>query len=224
MMAMLAGMQGVRSAVCSQVALHPVVPTEGKIAAALHLPTVLDSMGVHSLDAYTDDDTSWAGKLIDAALNLGIRTEGSACKSAVCHRLQALFGMPYEHENLSQLIHDNLHELFGVTNLELMKHIALMVRDGHAVSRDGEDTYMPHLERLAIPIKFLFGNENKVYVPLSTERTYDLLRQTNDPALYEREGISSYGHLDSIFGARAGEDVFPHLIEFFERRQAAAGA
>lgn len=200
----------VRSAVCSEVGLHPVVPTEGKIAAALHLPTLLDLMGVDSVDAYTDDDTGWAGKLIDSELNLGIRIDGNACESAVCHRMQALYGMPYEHENLSQLIHDNVHELFGVSNIQLMKHIALMIRDGHAVSADGEDTYMPHLDRLAIPIKFLFGSENRVYVPISTERTYDLLRETNDPALYEREGISSYGHLDLPFGARAAEPSSEH--------------
>ena len=48
-MAMFAGLQGVRSAVASQVAAHIIAPTMTDLKAGLHLPTVLKSLGTKSL-------------------------------------------------------------------------------------------------------------------------------------------------------------------------------
>ena len=49
-MAMLAGLQGVRSVVSSQIATHFVTPTATHIKTGLHLPTFLKDIGVDIAD------------------------------------------------------------------------------------------------------------------------------------------------------------------------------
>ena len=41
----------------------------------------------------------------------------------------------------------------------------------------GEEAYLPHLDRLAIPITFSHGERNECFLPASTEKTYELLPQ-----------------------------------------------
>lgn len=216
LMALAEGMEGVRSVVCSQVGLHPLVPGRSRLAAALHLPAVLEKLGVESLDAYTDDETRGAGRLVDDLLELIPTEKDEACRSAVCRRVVAMYGLPYRHENLTARIHDHLHELFGVVSLELLDHVSRMARAGHLVGADGGDRYMDRLDRLALPIHFIQGSENRIYLPEGTRRTVTALARANGADLYGRDVVKGYGHLDSIFGARASEDVYPRILDALE--------
>ena len=75
----------------------------------------------------------------------------------------------------------------------------------------------PHLDRLAIPIRFLHGAENSCFKPASTERTIETLKQVNDPGLYDRFVIPDYGHIDCIYGKNAVDDVYPKILEHLEK-------
>lgn len=218
LMALAAGLDGVRAGVCSQIGLHPVVTKRAQFAAALHVTNVLEKAGLEVLDARTDDTASWADRLVDTALKLVPRQKEEVCHSAVCHRVTGMYGLPYEHANLSRRIHDNLHELFGVVSLEVMSHVSEMIRVGHCVTADGTEAYLPHLDRLALPLHFLHGSENAIYKPESTERTLDALVAANGADGYGRTVVEGYGHLDCIFGARAHEDVFPAILDALEVR------
>lgn len=215
-MAMLAGLQGVRSAVCSQIATNIVTPTMTKIKTGLHLPSFLDKLGVKSLTAYVDTHADWRERLYDAALTMYPLALKEECNSPVCHRISFMYAPLYQHEQLNQLTHDTLHELFGVANIRSFEHIALLARTGHLVDFSGKDVYMPHLDRLAIPIAFLHGAENQCFLPESTEITYNLLRQTNGDKLYSRHVIPGYGHIDCIYGKNAVNDVYPLMLSHLE--------
>ncbi|MEK7793780.1 MAG: alpha/beta fold hydrolase, partial [Candidatus Hydrogenedentota bacterium] len=67
-MAMLKGLTGIRSFVCSQVATHVKAPALTRLKAGLHLPEFLDAVGVKSLSAYTDTHADWQNSLLNAAL------------------------------------------------------------------------------------------------------------------------------------------------------------
>ena len=216
-MAMLAGLQGVRSAVCSQIATHFVVPTMTKIKTGLHLPSFLDELGVKSLTAYVDSHADWRERLYDAALMLYPLALQEECNSPVCHRISFMYAPLYQHEQLNQLTHDTLHELFGVANIQSFEHIALLARKGHLVDSRGAEVYLPHLDRLAIPIAFVHGGENRCFLPESTEITYNLLRQTNGDKLYTRHVVPGYGHIDCIYGKSAVNDVFPLMLSHLEK-------
>ena len=101
--------------------------------------------------------------------------------------------------------------------METFEHLAEMVRKQVVVSADGEDVYMPHLDRLKLPMRFIHGAENVCYLPESTERTLNRLREANGESLYDRFVIPGYGHIDCMFGKNADVDVFPLILEHLER-------
>ncbi|MCH7678448.1 hypothetical protein IID10_03680, partial [candidate division KSB1 bacterium] len=216
-MSMLGGwLQGVRAAVCSQVSTHMKLPFLSRMKTGLHTPSFLAKMGIKSLSAYTAKDAKWPDKLFNEALKFYPVQKEERCNNPVCHRIAFLYGQLYEHDQLNRLTHDNLHELFGVANITSFEHLALMSRKGHLVNLQGEDSYLPHLERMAIPITFISGEENECYLPESTEITYNLLRDQNGADLYKRFVIPDYGHIDCIYGKNAVRDVYPHILNQLE--------
>jgi len=216
-MAMLAGLQGVRSAVASQVATHMKVPPLAQIKTGLYFPSLLKTLGVESLSAYVDTHADWKEKLFDKALTLSpVVGQAEQCNNPVCKRITFMYGPLYEHAQLDAATHDALHEMFGVANIGAFEHLALMIRQGHLVSAGGDETYLSHLERLAIPITFIHGAENQCFLPESTEITYNLLREKNGKDLYARHVIPNYGHIDCIFGKNAVNDVYPFIVDHLE--------
>ena len=123
-----------------------------------------------------------------------------------------MYSLLYEHDRLNAATHNALHELFGVANVAAFEHLAEMVRAGRLVDAGGGDVYLPHLERLAIPITFIHGAENACFLPQSTERTLDALRERNPGVPYRRHLVPGYGHIDCIFGAEAARDVYPLVV------------
>ncbi len=124
--------------------------------------------------------------------------------------------MLYEHSQLSELLHANLQELFGVHDVELFNQLAAMVREGHLVDANGDDVYLRNLDGMKLPITFIHGAENRCYLPTSTETTYDMLVERFGPARYARHVIEGYGHIDCIFGKNAAVDVYPTIVRHLD--------
>ncbi len=215
-MSMLAGLKGVRSILFSQIAAHIVAPIETKIKAGLHFPSFLKKIGLSSLTAYANANENWKEKIFDLALKFNPMPAEEHCQSAVCHRISFLYGLLYEHEQLNQATHDCLHEMFGLANIKAFEHLTLMVRKRYVVQADGEDVYLPHLDRLSLPITFIHGTENRCFLPESTAITYKILCEKNGSSFYERHLIPHYGHIDCIFGKNAVNDVYPYILKHLE--------
>ena len=222
-MAMLAGLQGVRSAAVSQIATHVKVPFATDIKAELHLANLLDRLGVKTMTAYVDTHSSFLGRVIDELLRLYPVHDGPRDASFVSRRISFLYGQLYELSQLNELTYDNLHELFGVACITSLEQLATIIRAGHIVTARGDDAYLgekdglSNLKRLAIPIAIAHGALNKCWEPISTEITINLLKQVNDPSLYDRKVIPGYGHIDCIFGKNAARDVFPYWIQHLDK-------
>jgi cholesterol oxidase len=213
-MALCAGLQGVRSAVISQISTHIVPPAVNRIKTGLHLPNFLDELGVNTLNAYTDTHENWLSELYDKALAL--YPVGERCQSPVCHRITFMYAPLYQHEQLNEPTHEALHEMFGIANMRAFEGLGLMTRKGHIVAADGAESYVPHMDRMAIPIAFIHGARNECFLPESTEITYSLLCAKNGAGLYSRTVIPGYGHIDCIFGTNAVNDVYPTILKHFE--------
>jgi|CXWL01.1.fsa_nt_gi cholesterol oxidase len=213
-MALLAGMEGVRSVVVSQIAAHLDTHAMTTFKSALHTPDLLDTVGIDQLTARPGK--GWGDQAFDAALRLFPMPTEELCRNPVCHRITFMYALLYEHDQLDQHIHDHLHELFGAGNMETFAHLARMVREKKVVAADGADVYLPHIDRLSMPIRFLHGAENACYKPSSTEKTFDLLCRTHGPERYSRFVIPNYGHIDCIFGKDAARDVYPLIVEHLE--------
>ncbi|MCC6922843.1 MAG: GMC family oxidoreductase N-terminal domain-containing protein [Nitrosomonas sp.] len=216
-MAMMSGLQHVRAIVSSQIGPYQTVSATARVKAGLHLPSLLDAIGIDALTAYTDDRGNWLNQLYDKALNLQHFELEEQCSSAVCHRISFMYSLLYEHDQLNRLTHDNLHELFGICHMDIFKHLALCAREGKIVNAEGKDIYLPHWERLNLPITFIHGAENVSYLPETTERSFKKLVEVNGPEKYVRHVIPNYGHIDCIFGQNAVQDVYPHILSALEK-------
>jgi cholesterol oxidase len=217
-MSMLGGWAtGVRSAVCSQVSAHLHTPRLTRAKAGIHLSGLLKALGTKSLTAYTDRDASWSDRFFDDMLRLYPIEAEERCDSPVCHRITFLYGLLYEHDQLNLATHDSLHELFGMANIATLDHLLTMVRHRTVVAHNGVDAYLPHADRMAIPITFISGAENGCFLPKSTERTHRLFSERNGPDLYRRHVVPNYGHIDCIIGKNAARDVFPLILAGLEQ-------
>ncbi len=216
-MAMLAGLEGVRSAVSSQVGAHIDVMPATKAKSLLHFPLVLKALGIGSMTMRTDATDGWLDRIYNRALafNPSIAAE-ERCDNPVCYRVTFLYAPLYEHDQLNIATHAVMHELFGVASIENFEHLTRMVQGGHLVDAEGEDVYLTHVERLAIPITYIHGAQNETWLPSATERTVRWLAEHNGADLYRRHVIPQYGHIDCIFGKDAARDVYPLILAHLE--------
>jgi choline dehydrogenase-like flavoprotein len=206
--------QDVRSAVISQIGTHIVPPLPNRIRTGLHLPDVLDKLGVRSLDAYTDTHADWHEILYNKAL--GLYPVGQPCRNPVCHRITFMYAPLYQHSQLNEATHEALHELFGVANIRAFEGLGMMTRARHVLSADGSDVYLPRINRMSMPILFIHGAQNECFLPESTEQTFRAVSRANPGVPYSREVIPGYGHIDGIFGKDAVRDVYPFILRHFE--------
>ncbi|MGE6263319.1 alpha/beta fold hydrolase [Aeromonas media] len=215
-MAMLAGLQGVRSFVASQVALHVKAPVMTKLKTGLHVPSFLQQLKINSLNAYVDKERDWQNKLFDAALKLYPTEMEELCDNPVCQRIAFMYAPLYEHTQLNDATHRAMHEMFGIANMRSFEHVGRLVNTGHLVDVAGHDCYLPNISCLNLPICFIHGAENACFHPESTKLTYDLLCQQFRPENYTRYVIPRYGHIDCIFGKNAHLDVFPYILKHLD--------
>jgi len=137
------------------------------------------------------------------------------CTSTACHRASFGFGLLWNHENLDQQIHDNIHRFISGTHTKLLKHVVRMGTGGMCLDNSYHPLLTPkNLERLrGVPILFISGTENEVFTPESTLRDYELLRRRFGEEFYRRFLVEGYGHFDPIIGKHASRDVYWRIFE-----------
>jgi len=214
LMAMTAGLGGVRSAICSQLGLHPIPLLLNRAKAQARMATLMHGIGIERLTT-TFDSTAFEDRALEQLMRHWPTRE--KCDSEVCHRILFIYGEVFDHDQLNDLTHESIVHIFGKTRLTAFKHLTAMIRQGYAVDANRRDVYMPNLDRLAVPIMFMHGEHNRMFVPRSTELTYDALRKANGDELYKRVIIPGYAHMDCWIGERAAVDVFPLALAELER-------
>jgi cholesterol oxidase len=216
MMALAAGLNDVRSAVCMQFTLHPVTSYLNQTKAALGLGSLLGAIGVDRVEPLTG--RSLGKTLLDLGLRALPMPSDERCGKAVCRWINAIYGCTHSHDQLDDATHEQLDNLFGVGNLRALDHMAVMMKRRRAVAADGADAYLSHPERLRLPILLVQGQRNYIFRPVGSLRTLRWLEESNDPSLYRRVVLPGYAHLDALIGRDAATDVFPvvsgHLDSF----------
>lgn len=129
-------------------------------------------------------------------------------------RIFSLFGPSYKHDQLNDLTLRSMREWFGMTSVGAFEHLALIAREDRVVDVDGQDIYMPHLDRLQLPLFFIAGEENRLFFPETSKRTYDQLVDRFGPDNYRRTVFPDYAHMDCFIGRSADEDIFPHIADY----------
>jgi hypothetical protein len=216
LMATALGLEGIRSAVCSQVTINFHTDFLNKLKARLKIAGALAFLGVDTVTPNLVHE-HW-----DAALEEILRfypiPEGEDCGDPVCHRIHGIFGPVYTHAQLNAATHAAMGEIFGVANTRVLSHLLLILGKGHAVDHSGRDVYRSKLlERLDYPIHFIAGAKNHICRPSASA---DLLKQlVARPGgdRYTRTEFPDYAHLDCFVGKDAAREVFPDVLAALDR-------
>ena len=214
-MAMSTGLQGVRSAVCSQLTLFSKSPTLNEVKAGLHLANFLSLAGVETVDTSYDTRSDWMDRLYDKLLRLYPTRE--RCNNPVCRRILFIYGEVYDHDQLNDATPAAIHEMFGPANVAPFRHITRMVNVGHIVDASGNEAYLPYVEGLRIPMAFIHGENNRLFLPEGSQKTYEYLCEKNGPQYYVRQVIPYYAHMDCFIGKHAARDVYPVVLAELEK-------
>ena len=213
-MAQAIGLQGVRSAICSQLTLHPRPPALTKIKSGLYLAELIKGAGIDTFTTDFDDD--WANRTLDFVMRL-YPTRYQESASPVVRRIQFMYGDVIKLDKLNQATFEMIPAMFGVANLSTFLHLARIMRAGHAVGSEGDETYLPHADRLAMPIAFLHGEENNLFRPEGSAETMRVLAERNGASWYTRHVIPDYAHMDCFIGKDAHRDVYPIVAAELDR-------
>ena len=215
-MAILAGLQGIRTAVCAQFPMHPATSVFNMVKSQIHTADVLGTLGVHGVSP--DTHPALQDETLDIALRALPMPAEEHCSQAVCRWINAVYGCTHRHAQLNDATHRAINEMFGFGNIETMEHLSLMLRKGHAVTHTGGMDYFDHPERMAgTRLLLLQGMHNYIFHPVGSFRTWRWLRSQHPQGDYQRKELPGYAHLDAIVGTRAAVDVYPLITEFLDR-------
>jgi len=237
-MAILAGEKRVQSVIASQLATHAIsnwlnyAKADGHLAKAasnglprsmwgvldaLPLGPIVQHIAKHGIDVLDpcSPSTHYNSPELDLAID-GLLWSTPAfgatpCNSPTCHRITAIFGPSYKHDQLNQATHDAIADMFGPVSTKPFEQIADIYRIGHV---RGLPNYMENAHRLNMPIHLFSGANNQEMLPEATLRTFAWLKEQN-PELahhYSRKVYQNFGHMDCFIGQNAHQEIFPQLL------------
>lgn len=210
----------VRSMVSAQIAIDFKPREQVKLKTGLHLPELLDKMGVRTLSAYTDSSANFEEKLYNEFIKLYADHAQDFCTDPSCQRMCFMFGPLIEHKQLNEPTHNATIEMFGTANITGFKQLAMMIRENKVLKANGDDAYIGGISNLKIPITFIHGEKNGLFEVSSTRSTYEHLCTINGSEHYKHHVIKKYGHNDCMYGKNAYKDVYPIMLQHFDSMNA----
>jgi cholesterol oxidase len=214
-MAIGGGLEGVRSALFSALAGHPIPTPANRLRAGVRLATVFRKLGIDGLN--TDyRQRSLPDRAVDGVMR--VLPLKRVYDSPAGRRIYFIYGDVFDHSKIDEAtMRESVPSFFGNGNITFFEHISLMIRKGRAVDAQGRDVYLSNTDRYRMPIALMTGEHNRMFVPRGIETTYQLLRTANGPEFYSRHVIEDYAHLDCWLGSDAERDVFPTALAELER-------
>ncbi len=222
-----AGLAGIQSFVSNSVSLTPRVHLWTKLKVAVSPEAVEMVLGKGFIDpnwaAYSKEDQPWLGRQIAKLTGL----YHLECNSSACNLLSFLWGSGhpamYEHENMHEVTHARLTELFGPVGMEYFKNMRAALYGGQAFGRFGKGEkyanlptkYIDNASKVQVPTLLMSGDRNNIF-PGSNRLTYERLRAKGLDG-YEYRELAGYGHQDVFMGKSSCEDVFPIVYDFLRR-------
>lgn len=214
-MAIGGGLEGLRSAHFSALAGHPIPTVGNQIRAGVRLATLFRRLGIDGLNTDYDPGSGW-----DKAVEALMKTVPfrHVYDHPVARRIYFVYGDVYRYENINRATMEQaVPGFFGNGNITFFEHISLMIRASAARNAAGEDVYLSNADAYRLPMTFMTGEHNRMFVPKGLRRTYDHLRAANGPEHYSHHVFPDYAHLDCWLGTHAERDVWPTAIAELER-------
>ena len=214
-MAIGGGLEGLRSAMFSALSGHPIATVGNRLRAGAYMATIFRKLGIDGLNTDYDPESK-QDKAIEAVMR--VLPFRHVYDSPVGRRIYFIYGDVFDHSQIDEkTMEEAVPSFFGNGNITFFEHISRMIRKGQAVDANGRDAYLANTDRYRMPIAFLTGEHNRMFVPRGLEQTHKMLAAANGPDLYTRHVFDGYAHLDCWLGENADRDVFPTALAELER-------
>jgi cholesterol oxidase len=213
---------GITSVISNSVSLTPCVPRWSNIKLML-APVLCEYVAglEYANPCWRREPGFSVGKILGTVVS-GFHHE---CDVPECHMLSFMWGTGfpalYRHENMHDVTHRRVGDLFGGVSFHYFRHILKMVRARNtAVKFDEADprysvlpnNYLQHAADIRTPVLFMTGQDNRVFTN-SNIVTFDRLQKIV-PGRHELHVFPNYGHQDVFQGKNSHVDVFPRLLQF----------
>lgn len=192
----------ISSIVASQVALNLTMTPVGKAKLQTRLDKLLPGgeMMHQKVSHLTGQMADWAISILARIL-----PKSYSCDNRACYRHSATFGDLIFHSRVNSATHAMMGDLIPECLTGFLKDVAIWARrDSILTEKDKQN-----LETLRLPIHFISGSENRMFVPKGTELSYNLLCEANGSDTYTRTVYDQFGHLDCLVGADAAQIIWP---------------
>jgi cholesterol oxidase len=214
-MALGGGMEGVRAATLSAVAGHPVPTPGNRLRAWVRVPTIMKALGIKTFSS-DYDPRSWNGRTVEALMR--IAPFRHIYDTPVARRIYFMYGDVFRYENINrETMERAVPSVFGASNMTFFEHMGVMVRAGRALDARGGDTYLANLDAFKLPLEFVTGEHNRMFMPVSLRRTLETLRKAHGTSNYSHHVFRDYAHLDLWLGTNAERDIWPTVLAGLER-------
>jgi lysosomal acid lipase/cholesteryl ester hydrolase len=221
---------GIASCIANSVALTPRVPRWSRVKGTVMPPMVEWVFGFPYVSPlWSEQPGITRGKLFAKAIS----SFHHECDVPACHMLSMMWGTGwpalYFHENLHEITHRRGGDLYGGTSMNYYRHVMKMVKAGHAVKMDRNDSqydrlpddYLQHAREITTPVLFMTGETNRVFTD-SNVVCYRRLEKIV-PGRHQLHVFPGYGHQDVFMGKNNHIDIFPRLVQFIGEHSAKRG-
>ena len=207
----------VTNAVSLAVEVPPV--SRLKLKALLESRLIDEGLGITLLDPKAYAQSSLKMRAIQRLVS----ATHPECDSPVCHMLSFMWGAGnpglFLHQNISDVTHERLGDLFGPLTLQYFKHIVEAVNHGRVMEFSGRVRpatepidYLELAKDLRVPQLYIQGAQNHVFADSQKKAYYTLNRQNyvdQHLKIYQ-----DYGHQDIFMGRFARRDIFGDISNF----------
>lgn len=155
--------------------------------------------------------TSPRQKLLKAIARAMPRSE--RCTYDECEVFSGVFGNAFWHENVSLSMHHwmNKHYLPRLS-MSAFPHVRKICKAGHIVDGNGNNSYLIHPERMALPTLYISGGRPILVTPETSFLANKYMKLHQPGFRHGRVVVDGFGHSDLLMGEESYVKVFPHIL------------
>lgn len=149
-------------------------------------------------------------RLLTSVARLMPRYERCICNE--CEVFSGIFGNGFWHENVSHTMHYWMNKE-NQTRLPMaaFPHLRKICNAGFIVDTKGNNTYLIHPERIALPTLYISGGRTILVTPDTSFLANKYMKLHHPGYRHQRVVVDGFGHSDLLIGQESCDKVFPHI-------------
>ncbi|KAL8517752.1 hypothetical protein ACS0TY_015827 [Phlomoides rotata] len=154
-------------------------------------------------------------RLLKSVARLMPRYERCICNE--CEVFSGIFGNTFWHENVSHTMHYWMNKE-NQTRLPMaaFPHLRQICNAGFIVDTKGNNAYLIHPERIALPTLYISGGRTILVTPETSFLANKYMKLHQPGYRHQRVVVDGFGHSDLLIGQESYNKIFPHIQKHIE--------